>query len=366
MSVFHQRLSASEAAKQLGVSAKALRLYEQRHLLVPARTAAGWRSYGAEELARAKEVVALRALGLSLAEVADVLGGAPQVLETALAAHQVSLEARTRQLSDMIEKVRSLRAELQGGRAPNAEELALVTEGHRTSEVSVELPWPWGGEQFLLNEIRALNFIIGPLGSGKTRLAMRLAEVLPNAGFLSVDRLKDGGAAARARIKRDPQLGERVKSALAWLLDEGAAKSEALTTLLVALEADQPMMLVVDMVEDGLDQATQEALIGFLRRRARRQWRPLFLMTRSSAILDLAAVGSDESIILCPANHNPPMLVRPYAGSPGYEAVATCLASPEVRRRTQGVVAWRLPPGDWQADSCGGRHLAPPGVTPAP
>ena len=27
--------------------------------------------------------------------------------------------------------------------------------------------------------------------------------------------------------------------------------------------------------------------------------------------------------------------------APGYEAVATCLASPEVRARTDGVIAWR-------------------------
>jgi hypothetical protein len=27
--------------------------------------------------------------------------------------------------------------------------------------------------------------------------------------------------------------------------------------------------------------------------------------------------------------------------APGYEAVATCLASPEVRARTEGVIAWR-------------------------
>jgi hypothetical protein len=28
-------------------------------------------------------------------------------------------------------------------------------------------------------------------------------------------------------------------------------------------------------------------------------------------------------------------------GLAGYEVVATCLASPEVRARTQGVIAWR-------------------------
>jgi hypothetical protein len=69
--------------------------------------------------------------------------------------------------------------------------------------------------------------------------------------------------------------------------------------------------------------------------------RPLFFLTRSSAILDLDAIGSDEAIILCPANHSPPVVVTPVPGAPGFEAVATCLASPEVRARTAGVIAWR-------------------------
>jgi hypothetical protein len=94
------------------------------------------------------------------------------------------------------------------------------------------------------------------------------------------------------------------------------------------------------MIEQGLDQASQEAVIAHLRRR-RPVGRPLFLLTRSCAILDLAAVGADEAIIFCPANHSPPMHVAPWPGAFGYEAVATCLASPEVRARTAGVIAWR-------------------------
>jgi DNA-binding transcriptional MerR regulator len=343
MNNFKQGLSASEAAKQLGVSAKALRLYEQRRLIMPARTAVGWRSYGVEELARAREVVALRALGLSLAEVSDVLAGEPNVLRSALTAHQEALEARARQLREMIEKVRSLRAGLETGKAPHAVELASVLDRPKGFEVELNLPWPWGGERFLLT-VRALNFIVGPLGSGKTQLAIRLADALPNGRFLSTGRVKDSGEAIRARLAHDAQLAKRVQSALAWLMDEGATESETLTCLLAAIEADEPRIWVVEMVEDGLDQPTQEALIEFLRRRARLRC-PVFLMTRSSAILDLDAVGSEESIILCPANHNPPTLVSPHPGSPGYEAVSTCLASPRVRQRTQGVVALRRPAG---------------------
>jgi len=52
-------------------------------------------------------------------------------------------------------------------------------------------------------------------------------------------------------------------------------------------------------------------------------------------------MGPDEAIIFCPANHSPPIGVAPYPGAAGYEAVATCLASPDVRARTEGVIAWR-------------------------
>ncbi|WP_237179888.1 hypothetical protein [Rhodoplanes sp. Z2-YC6860] len=206
-------------------------------------------------------------------------------------------------------------------------------------KVSFDLPWPWGGEQFELTDIRSLNYIVGPLGSGKTRLALRLAEIMPNAAFLGLDRLAEGGMAARARTDADPALKSRVDQILSWLVDEGACVSDALVALIVGLETEGPATLIVDMAEQGLDHATQEALSAHLRQRA--DGRPIFLLTRSSVILDLSAVGSDEAIILCPANHSPPTRVAPYPGAPGYEAVATCLALPEVRARTEGVIAWR-------------------------
>jgi hypothetical protein len=81
--------------------------------------------------------------------------------------------------------------------------------------------------------------------------------------------------------------------------------------------------------EQRLDQACQEALIEHLRRREAGAM-PLFLLTRSSAILDLARIGPDEAIILCPANHSPPSRVAPISAPPGYEAVATRLASPKI------------------------------------
>jgi DNA-binding transcriptional MerR regulator len=189
-------LNASEAAKRLGVSAKALRLYEQRGLIAPARTAAGWREYGPDEMARVAEIVALRELGLSLSQVARVLGGDPESLEPTLSAHQATLEGRVHQLVDAVGKVRSLGADISNGRVPTTFELACLPRPVCKFSVAFDLPWPWGGEGFELQDIRSLNYITGPLGSGKTRLAKRLAETLPGAAFLGLDRLADGGAAA--------------------------------------------------------------------------------------------------------------------------------------------------------------------------
>lgn len=334
-------LNPSEAARQLGVSAKALRLYELRGLLIPSRTVAGWRAYSAADMARAREIVALRALGLSLAEVGRVvLKGDAAGVRPALAAHQSNLESQARRLAEQIAKVRDLRAELDSGRVLDAGDLApLVTA---PPIIAFDLPWPWGGERFELADIRPINFIVGPLFSGKTRLARAIANGLPGGVFVGLERTADDGAAAQARIESDPLLKARVDRALAWLVEEGANRSPALVALVAALETDGPQAFVVDMVEQDLDEPTQEALITYLRRRTGNA-PPLFLLTRSNAILDLAEVGPNETIIFCPANHAPPSFVIPTPGAAGYEAVATCLASPEVRERSAGVVAMRLP-----------------------
>jgi DNA-binding transcriptional MerR regulator len=340
LSASERFLSPSEAAERLGVSAKALRLYERHGLLKPIRTTAGWRTYGSSQMARAAEIVALRALGLGLAEVGRVLRGAVDSLEPALAAHQAALEDRIRRLLDTAKRVRALRADLAHGQAPTIAERARLARPASDVRLVFELPWPWGGERFELRDIGPLNFIVGPLASGKTRLARAIAATLPVAAFIGLERLSSGRTQTQERIDADPALKSRVAEGLTRLAEDGAQVSPALVTLVVELESKVGSTLVVDMVEQGLDRGTQGALIRDLRARAPGS-SPLFLLTRSNVILDLAAVGPEERIIFCPANHDPPARVAAHPGAPGYEAVATCLASPEVRSRTEGVIAVR-------------------------
>ncbi len=320
-----QFLNASEAARRLGISAKALRLYEQRGLLAPIRTEAGWRAYRPKDMERASEIVALRALGFSLAQVARVLTGDTSGLEPALAAHQSTLEARLREAVEALDRLRSLRSDLARGETPTAGELARRLAPVCGLNVAFDLPWPWGGERFELRDIRPLTYITGPLGSGKTRLAIRLAEALGGI-FLGLDRTADLTSQAK------------IEPTIALLAQDGATDSVALRALLSGLDSPKPT--VIDLVEQGLDRPTQEALIAHLRRRAPSA-PTLFVMTRSNSILDLDAVGADEAILFCPANHSPPVRVAPHPGTPGYEALVSCLATPEVRARTEGVIAVR-------------------------
>lgn len=313
-------LSPAEAARALGISAKALRLYEQRGLVTPLRDINGWRHYGPEQMAGIRQIVALRALGLSLAQIAAVLAGKSRDLDQALAEHQTRLEGSLTGLLDAIERVRVWRNDLSEGRAPDLSDLTA-----RPPVVSLALPWPWNGEVFELKRLAPVTYLVGPLGSGKTRLAVALAEALSGA-FVGLDRVAPD------------TMTDTVAHELQWLLEDGATDSPALRAVLSGMVREDGRPGTIDLVEDGLDEATQLALGGWLRRRSEAD-APLVVMTRSSAVLDLDALSAGHAILFCPPNHSVPFEVLAVAGSPGYESVSNCLGTPEARARTAGMVA---------------------------
>lgn len=322
-------LNANEAARKLGVSSKALRLYEERGLLSPVRSAAGWRAYGGETMVRAGEIAALRKLGLSLADVARVLDGDAATLDLALAAHQASTEARIGELTATLALLRDLRARLGRGELPEPGQVARSLADASAIGVEFDLPWPWGGEHFELPRLARVTYLVGALGSGKTRLARMLADTLPGALFSGLDRVAGAANSQVAVLDATEALVDR-------LVDDGAIRSDALRALAVVMNQSQEQIVVVDLIEQGLDAETQE-VVGDLVRQRTDGLPPLMVMTRSTAILDLGALGKDAALLYCPANHSPPHLVACYPGASGYEALQSCLGAPEVRARTEGM-----------------------------
>jgi DNA-binding transcriptional MerR regulator len=119
--------TAAEAARKLGVTVRALRVYERHGLLRPGRTAAGWRVYGPEEFARLHQVLALKRLGLSLARIAELLKGGTVDLDRVLALQEEELLLRKASTDRALILVRRARAKLAGGETLPTDDLVELT-----------------------------------------------------------------------------------------------------------------------------------------------------------------------------------------------------------------------------------------------
>jgi MerR family copper efflux transcriptional regulator len=101
-----------ELTQRSGVPSTALRYYEQAGLLpTPRRTPAGYRVYDADALPRLKFIRAAQAVGLSLADIRQIL----QIRDdgTAPCRHVVALvERRRAEVADRIRQLRRLEREL--------------------------------------------------------------------------------------------------------------------------------------------------------------------------------------------------------------------------------------------------------------
>lgn len=95
-------LSPAEAARRLGVSPKALRLYERHGLVKPLRARNGWRAYGPAEMAKLHQVLALKSFGLPLARIASLLSGQLASLDALLALQETVLAHESSRLGHML------------------------------------------------------------------------------------------------------------------------------------------------------------------------------------------------------------------------------------------------------------------------
>jgi DNA-binding transcriptional MerR regulator len=104
----------SEAARATGFTVSALRFYEQHGLVVPERTAAGYRSYGTDHLESLRFVARGKQLGLSLDEITELLElfDDEECAPVQTRIRQL-VEARIGQAQDQITELMAFAAQLQ-------------------------------------------------------------------------------------------------------------------------------------------------------------------------------------------------------------------------------------------------------------
>ena len=131
MGFMKRPFTPAETAKRFGVSIKALRLYEQHGLLTPLRNRAGstgsaWRSYGPDQIARLHQILALKALGLSLASIGQLLAST-DTLDTVLSLQDQALVQENRRITRALGLIRAARAKLRSGKTLSIDDLATLT-----------------------------------------------------------------------------------------------------------------------------------------------------------------------------------------------------------------------------------------------
>lgn len=135
-------LTAAQCARKLGLTTRALRVYEARGLVSPQRTQKNWRLYGAREFARLGEILVLQKMGLTLSAIADLLAGQKTDLAALLTLQEETLQGRQVQLEQSLSIVRSLKAKQASGEVLSADDMiTLAKETTMNTTAKDELAW---------------------------------------------------------------------------------------------------------------------------------------------------------------------------------------------------------------------------------
>lgn len=126
--------TATQTARSLGLTVRALRIYERHGLVQPPRTAAGWRVYGPDEIARLHQVIELKQLSLPLAQIASLTRGGAVDLAGVLALQEEALLQRRRHIDRALACVRRARSTMARGKPLRIDEIVTLIKETRMSD----------------------------------------------------------------------------------------------------------------------------------------------------------------------------------------------------------------------------------------
>jgi DNA-binding transcriptional MerR regulator len=105
-------IAAADAARKLGISIKAPKLYERVRIVTPKRTRRGWRLYTLGELERISNALAFRRRGFPIPQIVCLLDAAASELVAAFMAQEQQLISRRAELEDALAALRATRRQL--------------------------------------------------------------------------------------------------------------------------------------------------------------------------------------------------------------------------------------------------------------
>jgi DNA-binding transcriptional MerR regulator len=163
-----EEISIGEFARRSRLSLKALRLYDERGVLVPSRVdqASGYRYYGTAQLDEARLVVMLRQLQLPLAAIKELLACDPADAATRIAEHWRDAEAAhdaRRDLADyLVSRLRGKRPVMYEVATREMPERSLLCLKRNVDEQG---QWAFGKEFIAILRERRLPRIEGREGA---------------------------------------------------------------------------------------------------------------------------------------------------------------------------------------------------------
>ena len=131
-----------EVSDIVGVSTRTLRYYEEEGLLVPARTANGYRRYTPADLDRLQEILLLRHMGMSVAEIPSALSATGDERRRTLARHLGTLRVERERLDTLIRADERSRAILERSGSNESDSIPSSAPSNAQSSTSRrESPW---------------------------------------------------------------------------------------------------------------------------------------------------------------------------------------------------------------------------------
>ena len=135
-------MTAAECAREIGITVRALRVYEDHGLLSPQRSAKNWRLYGAREISRLNEILTFKAMGFNLARITELLSGHENTMDAMLALQQTRLTDHRKRLDSSLSLVMALREKTARGEILTAADLVtLAKEMQMTDTPTNDVAW---------------------------------------------------------------------------------------------------------------------------------------------------------------------------------------------------------------------------------